>query len=119
MFTTIRSRACLLAALVSPGLALAEPPAPQAQGQATLLAAVDALLEHCAKIQAKDSPQFQKASKQLGEGADQEALAALRGSEAYQGARSSALEAVGNLSTEDLQQACSQYLPPAPATAAQ
>ena len=117
MFTTIRSRTCLLAALLSPGLAMAESPAPLSQLQATMLASVDALLEHCATHQAKDAPQFQKAAKQFTAGADNEALASWRGSEAYQAARSSAMDALNNASAEDTQQACAQYLPPAPAPA--
>lgn len=107
MTMTMLKKVCLLAAFVVPGLALADEPAPQPQ----TLGSMEAILEHCAKLNPAGADQYQEQAKRLGQGASEETLAKIRQSEEYQQSRDSTLESLANIDGENAKKACAQGLP--------
>ena len=106
MTMTILKKACLLAALVAPGLALADEPAPQAQ----TLASMEAILEYCAKLSPAAADQYREQAKRLGQGASEETLAKVRKSDEYQQSRDSTLESLAKVDDQNAKKACAQSL---------
>jgi hypothetical protein len=106
MLMTILKNLCLLAAIVAPGLALADEPAPQAQSLAT----TEAILEHCAKLNPAAADQYREQAKLLTQGASEETLAKVRKSDEYQQSRDSALESLAKVDAQDATKACAQNL---------
>lgn len=104
---TILKHACLLAAIVAPGLALADEPAPQAQTLATM----ETILEHCAKLNPAIADQYREQAKLLVQGASDETLAKVRKSDEYQQSRDSTLESLAQVDDQDAKKACAQSLP--------
>ena len=107
MSMTMLKHVCLLAAIVAPGLALAEEPAPQAQALATM----ETILEHCAKLNPVAADQYREQVKLLAQGASEETLAKVRKSDEYQQSRDSTLESLAKVDDQDAQKACAQSLP--------
>jgi hypothetical protein len=99
-------RVCLLAAIVVPGLTLADEPAPQAQSLAT----VEALLGHCAKLIPAAADRYRELAKLLAQGATEETLANLRQSEEYRASHDLTLESLAKVSEQDAKKACEQHL---------
>jgi hypothetical protein len=106
MLTSILRNACLLAAVVAPGLALADEPAPQAQ----TLATTEAILELCAKLVPADASRYRDQASLLAQGASAETLAKVRKSGEYQQFRDSTLESLAKVDAKDAKKACEQNL---------
>ena len=112
---TMLKHACLLAAIVAPGLALAAEPAPQAAEpapQAQTLATMETILEHCAKLNPAVADQYRQQAKLLVHGASEEALAKVRQSDEYQQSRDSTLESLAKVDDQNAKKACAQSLAP-------
>jgi hypothetical protein len=92
----------LLAAIVVPGLALADEPAPPAQALAT----AEAILEHCATLIPAEADRFRQQGTLVTQGASEEALAEVRKSDEYQQARDSTLESLAKVDEKDAKKAC-------------
>lgn len=108
MSMILLKRACLLAAVMAPCLVLAEEPAPPAQSLAT----VEAILEHCAKINPAAADQFKQQAKLLAQGASEETLAKVRKSEEYQQSREATLESLAKVDDVNAKKVCAQGLGP-------
>ncbi len=104
MSTTLLKQACLLAAIIAPGLALPADPAPQA----TALASMEAILDHCARINPSAADQYREQRKALAQGASEETLDKIRKSEEYQKARDAALESLAKVDDENAKKACTE-----------
>src|SRR5580704_3369911 len=87
MLMTMPKKLWLLAAIVAPGLALGDEPAPQAQALAT----AEAILEHCAALIPAEADRFRKQGTLLTQGASEETLVKVRKSDEYQQSRDLAL----------------------------
>ncbi len=103
---TMPKKLWLLAAIVAPGLALADEPAPQAQSFAT----VEVILEHCAKLIPASADRYREHAKLLAQGASEETLAKLRKSEEYRAARDSTLESLAKVDEQVAKKSCEQHL---------
>jgi hypothetical protein len=102
MFSKLLKNACLMLAMVTPALALSEEPAPQA----TSLATLEAILDHCASINPSAADQYREQRKTLAQGASEETLDKIRKSDEYQKARDSTLEALAKVDEESARKAC-------------
>jgi chaperonin cofactor prefoldin len=108
MSRTLLKHACLLATIAAPGIALADEPAPQAQS----LAAMETILEHCAKLNPAAADKYREQGKQLAQGASEETLANIRKSDEYQQSRDSTLESLAKSDDETARKACAQTVAP-------
>ena len=104
MLMTMPKKLWLLAAIVAPGLALGDEPAPQAQALAT----AEAILEHCAKLIPAEAGRFGEQGTLLTQGASEETLAKVRESDEYQQAREATLESLTRVDEKDAKKACAQ-----------
>lgn len=104
MPTSFLKQACLLAAIIAPGLALSDEPAPQA----TSLAAMEAILDHCARVNPSAADQYREQRKALARGASEETLEKIRQSEEYQRTRDSTLESLAKVDDENAKKACTE-----------
>jgi hypothetical protein len=107
MSMTMLKHVCLLAAIVAPGLALADEPAPQARTLATM----ETILEHCAKLNPAAADHYREQAKLLVQGASEETLANVRKSDEYQQSRDSTLESLAKVDDQNARKACAQSLP--------
>jgi hypothetical protein len=96
--------ACLLIAIATPGLALSDEPAPEAQSLATM----ETILDHCAKLNPADADKYREQRKVLAQGANEETLDKIRKSDEYQQARDSALESLAKVDDQNAKKACGQ-----------
>jgi hypothetical protein len=106
MSMKILKHASLLAAIVAPGLALSDEPAPQPQALAT----VDTILEHCAKLDPAAADRYREQAKLLVQGASEETLDKVRKSDEYQQSRDSTLESLAKVDDQEAKKACTQSL---------
>jgi hypothetical protein len=106
MLMTMLKNLCLLAAIVAPGLALADEPAPQAQ----TLATTEAILESCAKLNPVAADQYRQQARLVAQGASEETLARVRKSDEYRQSRDSTLESLARVDEQDAKKACVQNL---------
>ena len=104
MFMTMSKKLWLFAALVAPGLALADEPTPQAQALAT----TEAIVEHCAKLIPAEADRFREQGTLLTQGASEETLAKVRKSDEYQQVREATLESLAQVDEKDAKKACVQ-----------
>jgi hypothetical protein len=104
MLMTMPKKLWLLAAIVAPGLALADEPAPQAQA----LAITEAIVEHCAKLIPADADRYREQARLITQGASEETLAKVRKSDEYQQSREATLESLAKVDEKDAKKACAQ-----------
>jgi len=110
MSMTVSKQWCLIAALVAPGLALADEAAPQAQA----LGMTEAILEHCARLVPEDAERFQDRAKRLVQGASEETLDKVRKSDEYQQSRDAVRASLAKLDDRNAKKACAQSFPSNP-----
>ncbi len=102
MSGSLLKHACLLLVIVVPGIALSDEPALQASSLATM----EAILDHCAKINPSAADQYREQRKALAHGASDEKLEKIRQSEEYQQTRESTLESLAKVDDESAKKAC-------------
>ena len=108
MSMSMLTKTCLLGAMMAPGLALADEPAPP---PAQTLATLETILEHCAKVDPEAADQYREQARQLAQGASDDALAELRKSDEYQKSRNSTLESLAKVDDQNAKKACSHQKP--------
>jgi hypothetical protein len=104
MMMTMAKRLCLLAAVLVPGLALAD----EATAQAQSLASSEAILEHCARLNPAAADQYREQAKLLTQGASEETLAKLRKTEDYRVTHDQTVESLAKVDEREAIQACEQ-----------
>jgi hypothetical protein len=110
MTMTVMKHVCLFAAIVAPGLALADEQKPAAAPQAQSLATMETILEHCAKLNPAAADQYREQAKQLTQGASDETLAKVRNSEEYRQSRDSTIESLAKVDEQGVKKACALSL---------
>jgi hypothetical protein len=96
----------LSAALLLAQPARADEPAPSGQ----VLGTIEALLNHCAKVDAASAARYQQRLKLMVQGADEKALAEVRTSDEYREAYQTTTDQLGDVTEEDARRTCSSSL---------
>jgi hypothetical protein len=86
--------------------ALAGEPAPDAKSLAT----IEAILEHCAKVDPADAANYQKRVQLVTQGAGEETLAKARKTDEYLEAHDLTVESLAGVKEPDAKKICSQAL---------
>jgi len=100
----------LVAALGLAGVALADPPAPNAQS----LGQLEGILKHCAQVDPKGLDLYQGMAKVLTAGVSEDTVAEVRKSSEYQEAYAATLESLEKAAAQDAVKACTDFAAPKP-----
>jgi hypothetical protein len=77
-----------------------------------VLGAAEAVIDYCARLDPSAADRYRQQFKLMVKGANEEALAKLRGSEDYKQARADAQDSLGKLDPNDAKQTCAQSAAP-------